>query len=259
MPVTVVQVLDERGEQALGKPRGTYVTLTLEGVETRADGAFPRAVEAVAAELGELLEQIDLKKGPVLVAGLGNRAITPDAVGPRVHDCTLVTRHLVGRMPEQFGHLRPVASVSAEVMGSTGLESQELVASVCQSIRPCCVIAVDALASRSLDRLCRTVQLADTGISPGSGVGNHRAALDEESLGVPVLAIGVPTVVEGATLAADLLGCDRLPQSAPGRDILVTPRDIDRQVADLSKILGYAISMALQPGLGLEELELLLS
>ena len=91
MPVTVVQVLDERGEQALGKPRGTYVTLTLEGVETRADGAFPRAVEAVAAELGELLEQIDLKKGPVLVAGLGNRAITPDAIGPRVHDCTLVT------------------------------------------------------------------------------------------------------------------------------------------------------------------------
>lgn len=259
MPVTVVQVLDERGEQALGKPRGTYVTLILEGVETRADGAFPRAVEAVAAELGELLEQIDLKKGPVLVAGLGNRAITPDAIGPRVHDCTLVTRHLVGRMPEQFGHLRPVASVSAEVMGSTGLESQELVASVCQSIRPCCVIAVDALASRSLDRLCRTVQLADTGISPGSGVGNHRAALDEESLGVPVLAVGVPTVVEGATLAADLLGCDRLPQSAPGRDILVTPRDIDRQVADLSKILGYAISMALQPGLGLEELELLLS
>ena len=249
----------KRAEQALGKPRGTYVTLTLEGVETRADGAFPRAVEAVAAELGALLEQIDLKKGPVLVAGLGNRAITPDAIGPRVHDCTLVTRHLVGRMPEQFGHLRPVASVSAEVMGSTGLESQELVASVCQSIRPCCVIAVDALASRSLDRLCRTVQLADTGISPGSGVGNHRAALDEESLGVPVLAIGVPTVVEGATLAADLLGCDRLPQSAPGRDILVTPRDIDRQVADLSKILGYAISMALQPGLGLEELELLLS
>ena len=142
---------------------------------------------------------------------------------------------------------------------TVGLESRELVASVCQSIRPCCVIAVDALASRSLGRLCRTVQLADTGISPGSGVGNHRAALDQESLGVPVLAVGVPTVVEGATLAADLLGADRLPQSAPGRDILVTPRDIDRQVADLSKILGYGISMALQPGLGLEELELLLS
>ena len=195
MPVTVVRVLDKTGERALGKPRGTYITLTLEGVETRADGAFPRAVEAVAAE-----------RGPVLVAGLGNRAITPDAIGPRVHDCTLVTRHLVGRMPEQFGHLRPVASVAAEVMGSTGLESRELVASVCQSIRPCCVIAVDALASRSLGRLCRTVQLADTGIAPGSGVGNHRAARDRASLGVPVIAVGVPTVVDGATLAADLLG-----------------------------------------------------
>ena len=258
LPVTTVDILDQEGEKALGKPKGRYVTLTLEGLASREGDIFARSIQALAAELSLLLKDIP-PQGLVLVAGLGNRAITPDAIGPRVHDCTLVTRHLVGRMPEQFGHLRPVASVSAEVMGSTGLESQELVASVCQSIRPCCVIAVDALASRSLDRLCRTVQLADTGISPGSGVGNHRAALDEESLGVPVLAIGVPTVVEGATLAADLLGCDRLPQSAPGRDILVTPRDIDRQVADLSKILGYAISMALQPGLGLEELELLLS
>ena len=258
LPVTTVDILDQEGEKALGKPKGRYVTLTLEGLASREGDIFARSIQALAAELSLLLKDIP-PQGLVLVAGLGNRAITPDAIGPRVHDCTLVTRHLVGRMPEQFGHLRPVASVSAEVMGSTGLESQELVASVCQSIRPCCVIAVDALASRSLDRLCRTVQLADTGISPGSGVGNHRAALDEESLGVPVLAIGVPTVVEGATLAADLLGCDRLPQSAPGRDILVTPRDIDRQVADLSKILGYGISMALQPGLGLEELELLLS
>lgn len=258
LPVTVVEILDQEGAQALGKPEGRYVTVTLEGLAAREEGIFARAVRAVAGELEALMSGVP-EDGLVLVAGLGNRAITPDAIGPRVHDCTLVTRHLVGRMPEQFGHLRPVASVAAEVMGSTGLESRELVASVCQSIRPCCVIAVDALASRSLDRLCRTVQLADTGISPGSGVGNHRAALDEESLGVPVLAIGVPTVVEGATLAADLLGCDRLPQSAPGRDILVTPRDIDRQVADLSKILGYAISMALQPGLGLEELELLLS
>ena len=113
MPVTVVQVLDERGEQALGKPRGTYVTLTLEGVETRADGAFPRAVEAVAAELGELLEQIDLKKGPVLVAGLGNRAITPDAVGPGAADHTMVTRHLVEQVPEHFGAFRPVAALAA--------------------------------------------------------------------------------------------------------------------------------------------------
>ena len=252
--VTRLHIRTDRAARALGKPQGAYITVEVPPL-TDNEETLGKAAGLVANELTALLPA----EGSVLVVGLGNRAITPDAIGPRVHDCTLVTRHLVGRMPEQFGHLRPVASVSAEVMGSTGLESQELVASVCQSIRPCCVIAVDALASRSLDRLCRTVQLADTGISPGSGVGNHRAALDEESLGVPVLAIGVPTVVEGATLAADLLGCDRLPQSAPGRDILVTPRDIDRQVADLSKILGYAISMALQPGLGLEELELLLS
>lgn len=257
-PVTRVEILDRQGAAALGKPEGQYVTLELSALERREPGALSRAVRAIAAELTALLGPLPAQ-APVLVVGLGNRAITPDAIGPLVHDCTLVTRHLVGRMPEQFGHLRPVASVAAEVMGSTGLESRELVASVCQSIRPCCVIAVDALASRSLGRLCRTVQLADTGISPGSGVGNHRAALDQESLGVPVLAVGVPTVVEGATLAADLLGADCLPQSAPGRDILVTPRDIDRQVADLSKILGYGISMALQPSLGLEELELLLS
>ena len=259
MPVTVVQVLDERGEQALGKPRGTYVTLTLEGVETRADGAFPRAVDAVAAELGELLEQIDLKKGPVLVAGLGNRAITPDAIGPKVHNSTLVTRHLVRQMPETFGAFRPVASLAAEVMGTTGVESGELIQSLCEKICPHCVIAVDALASRSLHRLCRTVQLTDTGITPGSGVGNHRMGLDRKSLGVPVIAIGVPTVVDAATLAADLMGVEELPDLGEGRDLLVTPKDIDSQVGDLSKIIGYAIDLALQPGLTIEELELLLS
>ena len=205
MPVTVVQVLDERGEQALGKPRGTYVTLTLEGVETRADGAFPRAVEAVAAELGELLEQIDLKKGPVLVAGLGNRAITPDNIGPKAADQTMVTRHLVERVPEHFGSFRPVAALAAGVLGTTGMESGELVRAVAETLRPACVIAVDALASRSLRRVCRTIQLADTGITPGSGVGNARAALNAETLGVPVIAVGVPTVVDAATLTCDVL------------------------------------------------------
>ena len=154
--------------------------------------------------------------------------------------------------------LRPVASLAAEVLGTTGVESGEVVKAVCEKIRPACVIAVDALASRSLERLCRTVQLADTGITPGSGVGNHRVALDQDSLGVPVIAIGVPTVVGGATLAADLLGTDDLPPLGDRGELLVTPRDIDRQVADLSKLIGYAIDMALQEGLSMEELELLL-
>ena len=258
IPVTTVRILDREGEQALGKPKGTYVTLTLEGVAGRAEGVFGRAIRAVAGELSRLLEEVD-PQGLVLVAGLGNRAITPDAIGPKVHEQIFVTRHLVDQMPEHFGHLRPVASLAAEVLGTTGVESGEVVRAVCEKLRPACVIAVDALASRSLERLCRTVQLADTGITPGSGVGNHRVALDRDSLGVPVLALGVPTVVEGATLAADLLGADELPDLGAGRDLLVTPKDIDSQVADLAKIVGYGISLALQPGMTVEDLELLLS
>ena len=258
IPVTTVRILDREGEQALGKPRGTYVTLTLEGVAGRAEGVFGRAIRAVAGELSRLLEEVD-PQGLVLVAGLGNRAITPDAIGPKVHEQIFVTRHLVDQMPEHFGHLRPVASLAAEVLGTTGVESGEVVRAVCEKLRPACVIAVDALASRSLERLCRTVQLADTGITPGSGVGNHRVALDRDSLGVPVLALGVPTVVEGSTLAADLMGADELPDLGAGRDLLVTPKDIDSQVADLAKIVGYGISLALQPGMTVEDLELLLS
>ena len=180
-------------------------------------------------------------------------------MGPKVHEYTLVTRHLVRQVPEHFGDLRPVASLSAGVLGTTGMESGELVRAVSERLRPACVIAVDALASRSLKRVCRTVQLADTGIAPGSGVGNHRAALDRASLGVPVIAVGVPTVVDGATLAADLLGTEELPPLGEGRDLMVTPKDIDSQVADLSKVIGYGIDLALQPSLTLEDLDLLLS
>lgn len=258
IPVNTVKILDGRGEKALGKPRGTYVTLTLEGLASREEGVFQRSVQAVAGELSPLLEEVP-EKGLVLVAGLGNRAITPDAIGPKVHENVLITRHLVRQMPEHFGALRPVASVTAEVMGNTGVESGELVRAVCEKIRPACVVAVDALASRSLKRLCKTVQIADTGITPGSGVGNHRMGLTRDTLGVPVIALGVPTVVDGATLAADLLGVDDLPDLGEGKDLLVTPKDIDSQVNDLAKVIGYGLSMALQPGISLEELELLLS
>ena len=258
IPVNTVRVLSEAGERALGKPRGNYVTLTLEGVAGRAENIFARAVRAVAAELTTLLSDVP-PQALVLVAGLGNRAITPDAVGPLVHSHTLVTRHLVRQMPEHFGSLRPVASVAAEVLGNTGVESGELVRAVCEKLSPGCVVAVDALASRSLRRLCTTVQLSDTGITPGSGVGNHRMGLTRETLGVPVIAVGVPTVVDAATLAADLLDSQEPPDLGAGQDVLVTPKDIDSQVADLSKIIGYGISMALQPGMAVEELELLLS
>ena len=250
LPVTVVRVLDQEGERALGKPRG---------LARREEDIFGRAVRAVAAELSDQMRGEVPGDGLALVAGLGNRAITPDALGPLVRDHLLVTRHLVGRMPERFGGLRPVASVAAEVLGSTGVESGEMVRAVCQAIRPACVVAVDALASRSLKRLCRTVQLADTGITPGSGVGNHRVGLNRETLGVPVFAVGVPTVVEAGTLAADLLGAEETPDLGEERALLVTPKDIDSQVADLAKVIGYGITLALQPELTVEELELLLS
>ena len=262
-PVTTVKILDCRGEQALGKPAGTYVTLTLEGLARRENDAFGRAARAVAAELTPLLK---LSKGsPVLVVGLGNRSITPDDIGPKAADHTMVTRHLVEQVPEHFGSFRPVAALAAGVLGTTGVESGELVRAVTEKIRPSCVIAVDALASRSLSRVCTTVQLADTGIVPGSGVGNHRFALNRETLGVPVVAVGVPTVVDAATLAADLLaeaGRDDLDPAAlrgAGEGLFVTPRDIDAQVADLSKVIGFGLNLALQPHLSLEDVELLLS
>lgn len=257
IPVNTVRILDQEGERALGKPRGTYVTLTVEGLAARREDIFRRAVRAVAGALWELGRELP-PRGLILVVGLGNRDITPDAVGPKVHDQMLVTRHLLRQMPEQFGGLRPVASVAAEVLGTTGVESGELVRAVCDAIRPAGVVAVDALASRSLKRLCSTIQLSDTGITPGSGVGNHRMGLNRESLGVPVLAVGVPTVVDGATLAADLLGAEELPRLEAGRELLVTPKDIDSQVSDLARVIGYGINLALQPELTLEELELLL-
>ena len=229
----------------------------------REEDAFGRAARAVAAELNALLK---LPEGaPALVVGLGNRAITPDNIGPAAADHTMVTRHLVEQVPEHFGSFRPVAALAAGVLGTTGVESGELVRAVTEKIRPSCVIAVDALASRSLSRVCTTVQLSDTGITPGSGVGNARAALDRASLGVPVIAVGVPTVVDGATLAADLLAeagqahLDPQALQGAGEGLMVTPRDIDARVTDLAKVVGFGINLALQTGLTVEDVELFLS
>lgn len=261
-PVTTVRITDQTGQQALGKPVGTYVTLELPGLKRREEDAFSRAARALAAELRALLPE---GTDSVLVVGLGNRAVTPDNIGPSAVGHTLVTRHLVEQVPDHFGHFRPVAALAAGVLANTGVESSELVRAMVDRIRPSCVIAVDALASRSLHRICTTIQLADTGISPGSGVGNHRAPLNRESLGIPVIALGVPTVVDVATLCADVLeeaGKGELEPEAlrgAGGGLMVTPRDIDQSVAELSKVIGYGISLALQEHLSPEDLDLLLS
>ena len=259
-PVTRVDILDERGEQALGKPRGTYRTVDLTTFWQRRSDFFERAVRAVGGQLKDLLPG----NGPVLVVGLGNGAMTPDAIGPLAADSVLVTRHLIAAMPKHFSGFRPVAVQRTGVLGTTGVESAEAVRGLVEQVQPALVIAIDALASRRVGRVCTTVQLSDTGIIPGSGVGNHRAALNRETLGVPVFAIGIPTVVDAATLAADLLeesgimdiDGDKLRSSQ--QNLMVTPRDIDQQVRDLGKVVGYGINWALQD-LEIEEINALLS
>ncbi len=262
-PVTVVRITNKQGEQAIGKPMGTYITLELHGLKRREEDAFPRAAQALAEELKPLLS---LQAGEgALVVGLGNQAITPDNIGPSAISHTLVTRHLVEQVPAHFGHFRPVAALAAGVLATTGVESGELVRAVVDKIKPSCVIAIDALASRSLSRICTTIQIADTGITPGSGVGNHRAALNQETLGVPVIALGVPTVVDVATLCADILAEAGQAELEPealrctAEQLMVTPRDIDQSAADLAKVIGYGVNLALQDGLSIEDVEMFLS
>ena len=259
-PVTRVDILDGRGEAALGKPQGSYLTIDLTTFWQRKADFFERAVRAVGSQLKTLLPP----EGPALVIGLGNDAMTPDAVGPLAVDSVLVTRHLIAAMPKHFSGFRPVAVQRTGVLGTTGVESAEAVRGLVAEVQPALVIAVDALASRRVGRVCATVQLSDTGIIPGSGVGNHRSPLNAGTLGVPVIAIGVPTVVDSATLAADLLeesgitDYDGEALQKSRQNLMVTPRDIDQQVRDLGKVIGYGINWALQD-LEIDEMNALLS
>ena len=197
------------------------------------------------------------------MAGLGNRNITSDALGPYALDNTIVTRHLIEKIPEYFGEMRSVAAIAPGVLASTGMETEEIIGAVSKNEDISLIIAVDALASRSIKRLCRTVQISDTGISPGSGVGNHRNALNRETLGVPVIAIGVPTVVYAGTLAYDIavnagIDANESELSIYSGDLIVTPRDIDENIRDMAKLIGYGINLALQD-ITVEDINMLLS
>lgn len=240
--VTEVRVTDRRGAEALEKPQGRYVTVGLSPCLAREADFFPRAAACIASRLRALLPPIE-KGQAVLVAGLGNRTMTADAVGPLTLESVLVTRHMVCAQPERFRLFTPVAAVASGVMADTGMEALELLRGAVQAVRPAAVIAVDALAARSRHRLCATVQLGDTGLIPGSGVGNHRHALNRETLGVPVIAVGVPTVIAA------------LPEKDGGEETLfLTPRDIDSRVRELGRLLGYGITLALQPSLTVEDI-----
>lgn len=240
-----IEILDAEGETALGKPVGRYLTLRLDALERREQDAFERSCAALSSLLGELLE---LREGEsVLVVGLGNEAITPDALGPLAARHTMVTRHLKEQLPTDFAAFRSVSVFCSGVLGTTGLESSALTAAVSSLSRPARIVAVDALCAAEAEKLCRTVQVSDAGIVPGSGVGNARAALCRETLGVPVVAVGVPTVVDAVTFGAGESG------------LIVTPRDIDRQVRDCARLIGYALNLALHPGLTIGDVDMFLS
>ena len=256
-----VRILSEDAAREIGKPQGRYLTLELDALIRREEDAFPRACKALSTLLRELLPHPN--DGPVLIAGLGNRMITPDAIGPQTADHVIATRHLVAQSPAIFADWRPVSALAPGVLGQTGVETGEVICGVLDRVRPAAVIAVDALAAGRLSRLLRTVQLADTGITPGAGVGNARAALNKETLGVPVIAVGVPTVVDGATLAHEIssqLGqpaCEALDDLS--QPVMITTRDIDREVADISRMIGYAVNMALHPHLSVADIDMYLS
>ena len=244
--VTVVEVSEPSAARALGKPMGTYITLDLRPYWAHAEDALERAATAVGAELRSLIPGAKT----ALVVGLGNDAMTPDAIGPQVAEHVLVTRHLM--RDEAFASLTAVSVLVPGVLGRTGMEAAETIRGAVRTVRPDVLIAVDALASRSLERVCTTVQLSDTGIVPGSGVGNRRRALNRATLGIPVIAVGVPTVVDVHTLALDILeeagAADVDPAALRGHGgVMVTPRDIDAQIRELSRVVGYGVDLALQP------------
>ena len=251
---------EEQGEYAITRLTHAgrrYVTVETPPFSDAADAE--ELAELLAGELRKLLPE----EGPVLVAGLGNRFVTPDALGPRMADRVLATRHIGGELARLSGldGLRPVAVLAPGVLGSTGVESGEAVAALTAALHPAAVIAVDALAARSLSRLGCTVQLTDAGISPGEGVGNRRPALSWESLGAPVIALGVPTVVDAAALAAGLMGGDPPSEAvAPrGAAMIVTPREIDLLVDRAARVLAMAVNRALNHDLSQEDFARLVS
>lgn len=247
IPVDIVEIVDEEGAHQLGKPVGTYVTVDLSRFFQKEASSFRLTVEALARVLRTMMPEAS----NVLVVGLGNAAITADAVGPETLNHLVVTRHLTQRDIPAFHGFCTVSAAAPGVLGRTGIESLEMVQSAVKNVRPDCVIVIDALASCEPERLCLSVQLTDTGIVPGSGVGNHRAGFTKESLGVPVFAVGVPTVVDGATF----LALHRKEMEEDIRhDLVLTARDIDMRVREIGMLIGYGIDLALQRCLTFEDI-----
>lgn len=232
--VTQVRITDSDGEKKMGKPIGKYITVELP--------EFSHESELLDGRLETITELIKdlIPKGvkSFLVAGLGNEAITPDALGPLCSKKVFSTRHFENIAEKELGlpRLFPVSSISTGVLGQTGIETSEYICGVVNTVKPDLVIIIDALASRNLSQLGRTVQLSNTGITPGSGVGNHRKSIDRKILGVPVISIGVPTVID----------------LSDEKSAIVTPKEIDTIIKRAAALLGMSINCALQPNVSPE-------
>ena len=278
--VTRVFIDTDQGARALGKPVGEYITLDAPRLMERDTDVFSRVAGELASVLRSMLGKKSMKRGDaVMVVGLGNRAITADSLGPKVIEKTLVTRHLYEFMPERTdGRLRPVCAFAPGVLGVTGMETGEMVQSVVENVKPRLIIAVDALASRSTERIGTSVQIADTGVNPGGGLGNKRMGLNEEALGVPVIAVGVPLVVHASTLSRDAVSL-LIRRSGGARDeedaerilslvdevvsekigpLVVTPKEIDVIVSDRASLVAMGINLALHE-LSSDEIELFMA
>lgn len=282
--ITRVKITEEVGQEIMGKPIGTYTTLEIPEIRQQGEEFKKDVAQELAKELDAIIhEKID-KDATTLVVGLGNRNITPDALGPKVVSRLMVTRHLLEHIPDMVDEeITPVCAISPGVLGITGIETSEIIRGVVERVQPDMVIAIDALASRRMERVNTTIQITNTGISPGSGVGNKRKALNEETLGIPVIAVGIPTVVDATTIANDTIDMildEMIQESTQGKefynmlkginrqekhmlirqvlhpyvgDLMVTPKEVDLIIDDISLVVANGMNIALHPGIDLED------
>lgn len=270
--VTRVKITNEQGEQAIGKKQGNYITIDIQKMNIITEEEAEKASETLANELRKLVENKIQSKEDVLIVGLGNEEVTPDALGPNVVKDIEVTRHIINYLPQYIDeNARPVSAIAPGVLGTTGIETLEVIKGVVDNIKPKLLIVIDALASRSMERISSTIQLSDTGIVPGAGVGNTRKELTENTLGIPVIAIGIPTVVETAVVVNDALDLfiEKLQQEANSNEYLnqlkeednyeqikeallpkdfnfiVTPKEIDELILNMSEVVARGINMSM--------------
>lgn len=273
--VTIIKILDERAESVMGKPKGTYITIEAPDLRFKAPEVQSSVADILAEHLRSLLNIPD--RAAVLIIGLGNWQATPDALGPTVVKYTLITRHLHQQMPEMVANYRSVCAFAPGVLGITGIETAEIVQGIVEKIKPGVIIAIDALAATNISRLGTTIQIGDTGISPGSGVNNNRIGVTYQTMGVPVIAIGVPTVVNASTIMQSALESyqtknsrgtqvsqvlskevlDELLKPFEG-SLIVTPREIDDLILNAGRTVTRGITLALHPKADKEELDALL-